>query len=245
VDLIEQADRLYSNLVWEFESGKRALYVDALAFDKDPNTGLPRLPDKRLFRTLNTTGQIGKAQELFEEWSPEFREAQINSGLNSLKREIEFTCGLEYGSISDPQVEAKTATEIKSSKQRTYATITDTQKALETALEDLLYAMDVWATLGKLAPGGAYQAKYEFDDSIVSDHDTQFLQDQQTVTMSAMPKYQFLVRNYGMTEVEAKKWVTEAQEESAAAADLLGFGAGGDGTTPPQDGSTQPANQGA
>jgi hypothetical protein len=46
--LIESADRQWSDLLWEFESGQRALYVDALAFGKDAdgyyikvNTGEP------------------------------------------------------------------------------------------------------------------------------------------------------------------------------------------------------------
>lgn len=209
VDLIRQADEQWSNLVWEFESGKRAIFVDVLAFGKDAN-GVPKLPDKRLYRTLETGSAEG---ELYHEWTPEFRDASIRSGLDAILKRIEFNCGLAYGTLSDPQSVDKTATEIKVSNQRSYATITDTQKALEDALEELLYAMDVWATLGKLAPVGAYTTVYDFDDSVIVDKDMQFQQDLRLVGQGIMGKVEFRMRNFGETEEIAKAKIAEIQSE--------------------------------
>jgi A118 family predicted phage portal protein len=213
VTQIEDADKLYSNLVWEFESGKRAIYADTTAFDKGTD-GKPKLPDKRLYRTLNASGTIGESNELYKEWSPEFRNAAIQSGLDALLKKIEFNTGLAYGTLSDPESIDKTATEILSSKQRSAATVVDCQKALQSALDQLLYSMDVWADLNKLAPRGAYEAAYTFDDSLVTDRDKQFAHDTQVVGMSAMAKWQFLVRNYGLSEVVAKQWIADAQAEA-------------------------------
>jgi len=207
--LIEEADKIYSNLLWEFESGKRAVYTDILAFGKDA-TGKPLLHDKRLYRLLDLQSKIdGKG--FFEDWSPEFREAQIKSGLNDIKREIEFLCGLAYGTISDPEAVSLTATEIISSKQRSQATVVDTQKSLRIALEQLIYAMDVWTDLYSLAPSGTYKTTYQFDDSIVTDYDAQFTQDSAAVAMGSMPKYVFNIRNFGLTEEMARQWVADAQ----------------------------------
>ena len=203
-DLIEQADIQWSNILDEFETGKRALYVDALAFGKDAN-GKPILPNKHLYRTLQGGSQLGQ-DDLFKEWTPTLREANFINGLEAILRKIEFTCGIAYGTLSNPDSVALTATEIKSSKQRTYATITDTQKALEETLEQLLYAMDVWVTLGNLAPRGTYTAIYSFDDSIVADHDTQFAQDMQVLDR-VMSKVEFRMRNYGEDEATARKMV--------------------------------------
>ena len=58
VDLIHQADVQWSDLLWEFDSGQRALYVDVLAFGKDKD-GKPILPNKRLYRTLDIAGGVG------------------------------------------------------------------------------------------------------------------------------------------------------------------------------------------
>jgi A118 family predicted phage portal protein len=215
VNLIEQADRQWSNLLWEFESGQRALYTDAAAFKQDPVTGLPILPNRRLYRTLEESGEVGKGG-LFEDWSPSLREENILRGLDAILREIEFVSGLAYGTLSNPQTVDKTATEIKISRQRSYATVTDTQKALKTALDDLLYAMDVWATLGNLAPRGSWAANYDFDDSVITDKDVQMTQDRQTVSGGMMPKYVFLMRNYGMDEASARAWIADVTAEQPA-----------------------------
>jgi A118 family predicted phage portal protein len=215
VELIKQADEIYTSLVWEFESGKRALYVDEMAFGKGED-GKPRLPDKRLYRTLQTSANIGTGKEFFEVWSPEFREASIKSGLNAVLRQIEFACGLQYGVLSDPQAVALTATEIKASQQRTYATVTDTQKAIENALEQLIYAMDVYATLYNLAPRGEYEVTYDFDDSIVADHDAQFTQDGIMVDKGAMSLTEYRMRTYGEDEETAKEKILMAQTEKKA-----------------------------
>lgn len=228
IDLLEQADGQWSQLLWEFESGKRALYADTQAFEKGPDNK-PILPIKRLYRTLNSTGNVGEKGKLFEEWTPTLREANILAGLDAILKHIEFTCGLAQGTISDPNTITMTATEIKMSKQRTYATITDTQKALQVALDQLLAAMDTWATIGKLAPKGKYEATYEFDDSIVADHDTQFTQDSQAVSMQVMPKWVFLVRNYGLSEEEAKAQIADVQADVKKETYLLGLNDQGGG----------------
>jgi len=220
-DLIEQADVQWGRVMWEFESGERALYADVGAFEKGPD-GKPRLPHKKLYRALD----MGGAEDaLFEAWSPTLREENLLRGLNAILRRIEYVCGLAYGTLSEPQIEAKTATEIRTSMQRSYVTITDTQKALQTALDDLLYAMDVWSTLYKLAPAGEWNVEYTWGDAVVADKELQMAQDRQSVTMGIMPKYQFLMRHYKLTEVEAKKWLKDAKADQPD--DPFGFeGAG-------------------
>jgi A118 family predicted phage portal protein len=213
VKLIQRADEIFSNLVWEFDSGKRALYVDELAFDKGTD-GKPKLPDRRLYRTLKSSGQIGKGEEMFNEWSPEFREAAIKSGLNDVLRQVEFACGLSYGVLSDPQVQALTATEVKTTQQRFWSTVSDTQKALETALNQLLYAMDTWATLYGLAPRGTYATDFTFDDSIIVDDAAQLAKDTQALTNGAMSKIEWRMRQYDETEEVAKQKVGMARAES-------------------------------
>lgn len=209
IDLIKDADIQWSNLLWEFESGKRAIFVDVLAFGKDVD-GKPKLPDRRLYRALETGSAEG---DLYHEWTPEFRDASIKSGLDAILKRIEYNCGLAYGTLSDPQSVDKTATEIKTSKQRSYATVTDTQKALEDALDDLLYAMDTWATLGRLAPMGSYEVVYEFDDSVIVDKDLQFQQDLRLVGQGIMSKVEFRMRNFGESEEIAKAKIAEVTAE--------------------------------
>jgi len=213
--LIQQADEVWSQLLWEFESGKRALYVDNSAFETDKTTGKKKLPNQRLYRTLNAmdAAEIGK-EGFFEAWSPEFREASILSGLDAILKKIEFNCGLAFGTISDPQSVDKTATEIKISRQRSYATITDTQKAVSTAIDQLLWVMDIYASLYGLAPKGAYSSVYDFDDSVITDHDAQFTNDLKELDRT-MSKVEFRMRNHKEDEATARKMIAMVSEEQA------------------------------
>ena len=138
-------------------------------------------------------------------------------GLDAILKRIEFVCGLAYGTISDPNTVEKTATEIASSKQRSYATIVDTQKALQGALEQLLWAMDTWATIGRLAPRGAYQPAFTFDDSVVVDTDARFQQDMRLVTAGLMSKVEFRVRNFKESEAVAKRRLPRSARRDASA----------------------------
>ena len=217
VEQIEQADRLWSDFLWEFESGQRALYADVASFKKDKD-GNPILPHRRLYRTLDMGGTN---DSLFEEWTPTLRQAEYLAGLDAILKRIEFSCGLAYGVLSNPQTVDKTATEIKISRQRTYATISDTQKALKVALEDLLYAMDIWATLYRLAPSGAFSVAFQWDDSVIVDKDAQFQQDLRLVSQGLMSKTEFRMRNFGEDEKTARAKIAEVQAERPQEADMF------------------------
>lgn len=221
VDLIRQADELWSQLIWEFKSGDRAIYVDETAFRKDASTGLPILPNNRLYRTLQSTGTIGENKKLFDEWSPEFRDSAYRSGLNDIFKRIEFNVGLAYGTLSDPAVVEKTATEIVNAKQRSASTVVDNQKALQDALDDLFYGISIWIDAAKLGYGGTYTVAYNFDDSIITDKQAQFTQDSLSIGQKTMGRVEFRMRNYGEDEATAKAKIAEIDADSANRVDMF------------------------
>lgn len=206
VDLINEASKQFERFLWEFESGDRALYVNTMAFKRDKN-GRPILPHKRLYKTLDVDDS-----DLFKEWTPTLRGEELNKGLDSIFRKIEFNCGLAYGTLSDVQNADKTAEEIIASKQRSYATVSDNQRALKNALNDLVYAMDVWCTLYNLAPMGKYEVSFEFDDSIIADRKTEFAEKQALVSAGIMSKWEFRMWYFGEDEATAKKKVASEFE---------------------------------
>lgn len=212
--LLRQVDQQWDDFLWEFESGKRAVYTTPEAFAKGTD-GKPLLPDRRLYRLLDLSSVQLDKPGFFHDWTPTLREVNLLNGLDGIFRRIEFVCGLSYGVLSNPDSVALTATEIKSSKQRYYATVTDTQKSLQDALDGLLYAIDVWCTLGNLAPAGVYEVAYEFDDSIIVDKDTQRVADRADVAMGAMSLVEYRMRTFGETEKQATEKIKLIRTERA------------------------------
>lgn len=166
--LIGDAQRQYERILWEFESGERALYLDETAVRRNIR-GEIQLPDKRLYRLLNTGND-----ELFCDWTPEIRDEALINGFERILQRIEFNCGLAYGTLSDPQTVDKTAEEIRSSKQRSYATVTQIQRALKEALCGWACAANMLCGIYALAPEGKYKLDIMFDDSIIADRATEF-----------------------------------------------------------------------
>lgn len=206
VDLINEANKHFRRFLWEFESGERALYVNTMAFKRDKN-GRPILPHKRLYKAIDVDDN-----DLFKEWTPTLRVEEFNKGLDSIFRKIEFNCGLAYGTLSDVQNADKTAEEIIASKQRSYATVSDNQRALKNALEDLVYAMDVWCTLYNLAPLSKWETSFEFDDSIIADRKAEFTEKQALVSAGIMEKWEFRMWYFGEDEATAKAKIASELE---------------------------------
>ncbi len=203
VNLIEDANRQYERLLWEFESGERALVANSMAFKHDRD-GRPKLPDRRLYRTLDV-----EDIDFFREWSPQLRGTELADGLDKIFRRIEFNCGFAYGTLSNLEGRDKTAEEIRNSKQRSYSTISDNQKALQNALTDAVYAMDVWCTLYNLAPMGEYSISFEFDDSIAADRKTEFEEKCVLVTSGVMQPWELRMWYFGEDEKTAKEKINK------------------------------------
>lgn len=205
VDLIRKADIQGARLDWEYESGERAIHVDNRALKQDKSTGrfgMARL-SKRLYRGLNL--EAGKDQELLKEYSPEMRDEAFRRGLEEYKREIEFSVGLAYGDLSDVQEVAKTATEIKTSKNRKYNRVTAIQNNLYDCLEDFAAGLAFYNSM----LNSGYEFSCKFNDSILTDEEAERQQDRQDVSMGAMTLVEYRAKWYNETEEEAAKKIVQ------------------------------------
>ena len=161
---MEDADRQYSRYLWEYEAGEFAINVDASALDVVPGRSFGVAPlNRRIYKAV-------EIKDLFQEWNPTLRDSSIYSGLNNrlnnIFRQIEFRCGLSYGTLSDVNIQEKTATETMASKQRSYATVSSIQASLEKALRELpiiTYALCETLKTPQIEP------VFVWDDSIIVD----------------------------------------------------------------------------
>nr|DAK28397.1 MAG TPA: portal protein [Caudoviricetes sp.] len=198
VSAIRKADIQYGRLDWEYSSGERAVHVDERALrHKDGRVKLPE-GKQRLYRGLNLEQNQG---ELYKEYSPAMRDEAYIRGLEKTYRNIEFIVGLAYGDLSDASEVDKTATEIRASKQRKYNRVNAIQENLRDCLSDFVDALAFYSEL--------YTTKYEFscafNDSILTDEESEREQDRKDVAMGVM----------GLAEYRAK-WYQEDEDTAAA-----------------------------
>ena len=134
----------------------------------------------------------------------------FQKGLDKILKRIEFNCNLAYGTLSDPQNVDKTAEEIRSSKQRSYSAVCDVQQALQGALEHLVWAMDFYATLYKLAPRGEYEVNFTWGDGVLQDTDKEYMRRKEMADNGYLRPEKFVAWYFGISEEEAKDYLPEA-----------------------------------
>ena len=209
VEQLKNVDIQGARLDWEFESGERAINVDIMALQARPvlqgkktEYRTPRL-NERLYRGLNI--QEGPDKELYKEWSPEFRDANIINGINAYLRQVEFNVSLGYGDLSDAQDVDKTATECIIAKARKYNMVNAIENNLKECLEDLVYALAFYNAMTR----SGYQFVCDFKDSILTDEETERAQDKSDVAAGLMLPWEYRVKWYGETEEQARAKLAE------------------------------------
>ena len=205
VELIQDADEQYSNLLWEFDGGQLAVDVDRTCFNvyKDSKGNdtyvLPKRQQRLFRRTLDLNDD-----NAYNVFSPKLRDESILNGLNNILVHIEDVCDLSRGALSMVQYsEARTATELKIIKQRSYAANRDIQKELQRVMESTFKIMDIYCDLYKIVPQGDYEVAYSWDDSIIIDKDAERQIDLLDVQAGLLSKLEYRMKWLGETEKQA------------------------------------------
>lgn len=206
VDSIRKADVQASRIDYEYESAERSIYADIDAL-KNVNGTAKR---SKIVKTLNT-GE----ENFYKEFSPDLRDDGFIRGFNKIKQDIEFQSNLAYGTLSDPNVVSKTATEINSSKQRSYSSVSQMQDSLENTLKHLVYIMDVYCDLYELIPSGVYEVSAEWDDSIIVDTESEQRIRLQETNLGLGSKLDYLMWRYGLTEEQAQEKLDRIKQEKS------------------------------
>lgn len=214
VNLIKDADMQYSRLLWEYEGGELAVNIDRDAFTevkdaRDIRHTVLNHMQSRLYRRVDMD-----TDSFFEPYAPSLRDASYTDGLNTILMRIEDACGISRGTLSDPAAEAKTATELKILKQRSYQTNADIQEAIEDAVRDTIYVMNTYCDLYELAPDGEYDVSFEWDDSLLTDVDEE-LNKRLTLLQSGLAsKLELRMWYFGETERQAQEALTKINGEA-------------------------------
>ena len=215
VNLIKDADEQYSNLLWEFEGGQLAIDVDRTALNPIyDNNGkqkevLPKLQE-RLFRHSLDLGD----DNTYEVFSPQLRDSNILNGLNAILTRIEDVCALSRGTLSETTVtEARTATELRILKQRTYSANSEIQTALQSTLETIIKIVDKYCDLYDIQVSGDYEVAFKWDDSIIVDKDAERQIDLLDINAGLMSKVEYRMKWFGETEKQAEEMVQKINDE--------------------------------
>lgn len=146
----------------------------------------------------------------YQEVNPSLNTETRLTGINALLSQIGFKCGFSNGYfVFNEKTGMVTATQVESDDRRTIQLIKDVRDKLEYCLNDLVYAVNVFADLYQLSPVGVYEIVYDFGD-ITYNREEDRARWYGYAASNRIPFWYYLVKFEGMTEEEAKALVEEA-----------------------------------
>ena len=215
--LIKDADMQYSRLLWEYEGGELAIDIDRDALNEVQDYSgnyhtMQHHLQSRLFRKIDLS-----EMNTYQPYAPALRDTSYIQGLNSILMRIEDVCGISRGTLSDAAAEARTATELKILKQRSYQTNADIQQAIEDCLRDVIYVMNTYATLYEITADGEYEVSFEWDDSLITDIDEELNKRMTLMQNGLASKLETRMWYFGETERQAQEALTKIDQENMQA----------------------------
>ena len=153
----------------------------------------------------------------YHEINPALNTEQRMTGINHYLDSVGVKCGYSTGQfVLNGRTGQVTATQVEADDRETIQTIKQIRDSLESATNDVLYALDKWADLYDITPVGAYEVNYDFGD-ITYNEDEDRERNWQYVQAGKYPFWRYLVRFEGYSEEDAKAIVAEMEAENKRA----------------------------
>lgn len=167
--------------------------------------------------------------EIREHVSTMLTEQRIKD-INSILAMISMKCGFSQGFfVLDEKTGMMTATQVEADDQETIRTIKNIRDALQTCLEDLFYALNVFTDRYKSKAEYPAEDFGELIDEATFDFGNilyNYAEDKaswyQYVNQGYVPAYKYFAKFEGMAEDEAREMVAEAKSENEPKGGLFG-----------------------
>ena len=209
IDVLRGVDSAYDCYVNEFENGPLLLAVKMPATRWED--GKPSLDSHdRRFYLLEEDAQQGSVVEPI---SPQLRTDKLNVGLQDQINLLSSKCGFGETYYRFNGNSVATATQVISENSTMFSTIRKHEIVLRKALVELCRVI---LRLGNTAMNAGLNENVaitvNFDDSIITDTESERAQDRQDVSMGAMSLVEYRMKWYGEDEATARKMLPKLQE---------------------------------
>lgn len=212
VQELRDLDIAYSRNSKEIKDSKRTVLLDS---DRLLSGGVGNLTRDTLPDYIKLVdGDTSTESDVYHEINPTLNTDTRLTGINALLSQIGYKVGFSNGYfVFNESTGIQTATQVEADQQRTIQFIKDVRDKLESCLDGLIYALDVFASLYSLAPRGKYEITYGFGD-ITYNVEEDRARWWGYVQAGRVPAWMYFVKFEGMTEEEAKAMTAEAQPKT-------------------------------
>ena len=200
---LKDLDIAYSRNAWEIDNSQSIELIDDVLLQEGRRKA--KLP--KFVHNVFASNESNFYQSVDRPLKTDMRKIGINQQVSF----IGYKCGYSNGYfVFDEKTGMVTATQVESDDRRTIQLIKDIRDQLRSAMDETIYAMNVFADLYNLAAGGTYSTAYDFGD-ITYNEDEDRQRNYQLMLQGLIPKWYYLMKWEGFSEDDAKKIVAEAE----------------------------------
>ena len=226
---VDDINMVHDGFEWEVKTGYRRVSIPRSWVRRQQNMNGHKIPEDQqyfwdpndaVFVPVNSKDDTSS----FKDLSINIRNEQYEGAMDFFLRELENDLKLSPGTFTVTPSGVQTATEVVTNNSKTYQTRSSYLTMLEKTIDQLVYAIaellqngDLWSD-GKARWNGDLDSLVitpDFNDGVFVDQEAQRSADLQAVQASVMPKIQFIMRNYDLSEEEAQKWLQQIQDEQS------------------------------
>lgn len=208
LDVLKGVDLAYNNMNRDFKLGGKKVFLNNKMIKYDEATGKRITPDdvaQQLFVTTGDGIMDNEGNKMIEEFNPSLRVTENKDGIQGQLDYLSFKCGFGTKHYQFNAGQIVTATQYTGDKQELLQNASKHYITVTTALEHLIRAI-LWA--GKYICGVPLDEntsiQIQYDDSFVTDKETERLRDREEVDRNIMQKWEYRMKWYGEDEEKAK-----------------------------------------
>lgn len=153
----------------EFELSEKGVIADKTMFVKDSTDQLVMPKGRqRLFMKLNNGSRSLDASQHIDEWAPTIQLSPYEEAIEQNLRMVERAVGVDSGVVSKPETaNYENVDAVRKSSRKTQAFVEAARDRMETCMDQLVYAWDVYLNLAG-CPTGEYSVQYGWSDDYIN-----------------------------------------------------------------------------
>ena len=227
-NILDAINYAHDSFVWEMRMGRRKVLVPPETLKKGDEYHQTGQFDPKQDVYMAVEGLNADSGKPIVEINPEIRVQEYRQTMDFFLNELENNVGLSSGTFTtDSKGGITTATQVVSENSMTYQTRSSYLNRITKFLTELIQAMLQLATSPEMFDGQQpllsesdmidldnLQVNIHYDDGVFVDKDKQESQDLLALNAGAMPVKQFIMRNYGLSEPDAERWLQEINGEA-------------------------------
>lgn len=206
VDALKAVDLAFDSMFQEVELTEVKVFMDEAMIDVRSKGGktIP-MPKREQRKFLKMAGK--DAKNFIDVFSPEIRIDPLRSALDVALAEFGELCGFgQQYFMLDKATGLKTATEVTSDNSALMRNVRKHENVIRGAIQDIATAL---LTCARIHCGADVEEDFgsisvTFDDSVITDTQTEKNQMMAEIAAGLVPKWKYAVEFYGLSEDEAK-----------------------------------------